>query len=878
MAGLIVDETGEDTFMPDVIVESRTEHLERITYFHPSLMALQYPILFPYGEDGWHANIPLGRGSNSTRHMSHNAHINVEYCNKSRAIKYLFKYITKPPDRDEIKAFMDCRYITAGEACWRLFKFELYKNTPAVQRLSYHLPGEQPVYSNINSTMEHLVEDELANTSMLLEWMNTNRTDPEARKYTFVQFPQYYVWDSTSKSWRRRKKKNSIARLYYCQPSSTDRFYLRMLLHIVKGCSSFEDILTVNQVTYHSFKEACNAYGFLTDDGEWNNCLREVSFTATGRKMRMLFVTIIMYCDVSDVGALWMKNWELLSDDIQSLRRRELKLPHLELSTEDLQSLCLVELGKILRRFGRSLSDFPGMPTPHIDSFSLLPNTLLAEEMQYDHEALKSAFQLEVGKLNTEQRNAYDQIITSVEHKQHQLFFVDGFGGTGKTFLWQVLSMKLRSEKKVVICVATSGIAALLMTGGRTAHSRFHIPIDVDSTSTCHIEQDSELAELIHHTSLIIWDEAPMAHKHCIESLDRTLRDVASRSDKTNGDLPFGGITIVFGGDFRQTLPIISKGSRTEIVNSSIKRSKLWDFMNVIQLTENMRLKQVGCTTTEADDIASFSNWILGIGNGVDTSAYGDAEIKIPRELMVPVEKDSIADIVQATYTTLSDNHGDYGYFAKRAILAPFHEIVSQINSFMLDQFPGEEMCYYSSDTIQSDRVQASALEPEFPTEFLNSLDIGNFPAHELKLKVGVPVILLRNLDQTAGLCNGTRMIIKTLGTWFIEVEILTGTHIGERVYLPRLSLTSLQKSLDFTLMRRQYPIALSFAMTINKSQGQTLNHVGICLKRQIFTHGQLYVALSRVTKRSGLSIMSCDKNGQPSNSMTNIVFREVLD
>ncbi|CAN1125820.1 hypothetical protein LINPERHAP2_LOCUS3077, partial [Linum perenne] len=345
-----------------------------------------------------------------------------------------------------------------------------------------------------------------------------------------------------------------------------------------------------------------------------------------------------------------------------------------------------------------------------------------------------------------------------------------------KTFLWQVLSMKLRSEKKVVICVATSGIAALLMTGGRTAHSRFHIPIDVDSTSTCHIEQDSELAELIHHTSLIIWDEAPMAHKHCIESLDRTLRDVASRSDKTNGDLPFGGITIVFGGDFRQTLPIISKGSRTEIVNSSIKRSKLWDFMNVIQLTENMRLKQVGCTTTEADDIASFSNWILGIGNGVDTSAYGDAEIKIPRELMVPVEKDSIADIVQATYTTLSDNHGDYGYFAKRAILAPFHEIVSQINSFMLDQFPGEEMCYYSSDTIQSDRVQASALEPEFPTEFLNSLDIGNFPAHELKLKVGVPVILLRNLDQTAAIAMRFNSIDEVVTTqpkkWSLQVRV----------------------------------------------------------------------------------------------------------
>ncbi|CAN1149632.1 ATP-dependent DNA helicase PIF1 [Linum perenne] len=298
-----------------------------------------------------------------------------------------------------------------------------------------------------------------------------------------------------------------------------------------------------------------------------------------------------------------------------------------------------------------------------------------------------------------------------------------------------------------------------------------------------------------------------------------------------NGDLPFGGITVVFCGDFRQTLPIIPKGSRTEIVNSTIKRSRLWDFMTMIQLTQNMRLK----------------------------------------------EKDSIVDIVQATYSSISDNYGDSKYFDKRAILAPFHEIVSQINSLMLDQFPGEEMCYYSSDTIQSDNVQASTLEPEFPTEFLNSLDTVNFPSHELKLKVGVLVILLRNLDQTSGLCNGTRLVIKTMGTWFIEVEILTGTHIGERVYLPRGTLTSHQKILDFTLMRRKYPIALSFSMTINKIQGQTLTQVGLCLKRQIFTHGQLYVALSRVTKRSGLSIVSCDEDGEPSNSMKNIVFHEVL-
>ncbi|CAN1785794.1 ATP-dependent DNA helicase PIF1, partial [Linum perenne] len=119
-----------------------------------------------------------------------------------------------------------------------------------------------------------------------------------------------------------------------------------------------------------------------------------------------------------------------------------------------------------------------------------------------------------------------------------------------------------------------------------------------------------------------------------------------------------------------------------------------------------------------------------------------------------------------------------------------------------------------------------------FPLKFLYSLQIENFHNHQLRLKVGVPVILFRNLDQTTGLCNGTRMMIRTLGNWFIEVEILTGTHVGERVYLSRLSLTSKQKSMDFTLVRKQYPIALSFSMTINKSQGQTLHRVRLCLKR----------------------------------------------
>ncbi|CAN1120468.1 hypothetical protein LINPERHAP2_LOCUS212 [Linum perenne] len=280
------------------------------------------------------------------------AHINVEFCNKSRAIKYLFKYINKPPDRtmsvvtgdhnpsnevapntDEIKAFIDCRYLTAGEACWRLFKFDLYSNYPAVVRLSYHLPNKQTV--NANSSIGELLESESALTSMFLGWMNKNMICPQARQYTYVEFPQHYTWISKEKVWRERKKKFVIGRLYYCHPSSGERFYLRMLLHTVRGCTSFEDIKTVDNITYESFKETCSAYGFLADDGEWNHCLQEVSLTASSNQMRILFVRMIMYCQVVDVSSLWKKNWHLLSDDIQSLRRQHANLPDLQISSDD---------------------------------------------------------------------------------------------------------------------------------------------------------------------------------------------------------------------------------------------------------------------------------------------------------------------------------------------------------------------------------------------------------------------------------------------------------------------------------------------------------------------------------------------------------------
>jgi ATP-dependent DNA helicase PIF1 len=162
-----------------------------------------------------------------------------------------------------------------------------------------------------------------------------------------------------------------------------------------------------------------------------------------------------------------------------------------------------------------------------------------------------------------------------------------------------------------------------------------------------------------------------------------------------------------------------------------------------------------------------------------------------------------------------------------------------------------------------------------YPVEFLNTLNGNNFPQHRIVLKKGTPIMLLRNLNQSEGLCNGTRLLITSLGDKVIEGQIMVGTHKSKIVFIPRVSLTLKNTKWPFVLQRRQYPIKVCYAMTINKSQGQTLSKVGVYLKKPIFTHGQLYVAISRVTSKKGLSILIKDESGNCSSMTRNIVYKE---
>jgi hypothetical protein len=154
--------------------------------------------------------------------------------------------------------------------------------------------------------------------------------------------------------------------------------------------------------------------------------------------------------------------------------------------------------------------------------------------------------------LNTKQMAAYKTIISTVDSPNGGVFFIDGPGGTGKTFLYRALLGTVLSQDKISIATATSGVATSIMPGGWTTHSRFKIPINIDEGGYCIFTKQSGIAKLLRGASLILWDEVSMTKRHAIEAFDISLRDILDKEE-----LPFGGKTVAFGGDLRQTLPVV---------------------------------------------------------------------------------------------------------------------------------------------------------------------------------------------------------------------------------------------------------------------------------------------------------------------------------
>ncbi|XP_045446746.1 uncharacterized protein LOC123654933 [Melitaea cinxia] len=438
------------------------------------------------------------------------AHVNVELCSSVKSIKYVTKYINKGSDQatfslhstNEVEQFQSGRYICSSEALWRIMSFNIHERAPTVTHLAVHLENGQRVYfteNNVNDIVNN------PRDTTLTAFFKLCAEDDFAKTLTYDKVPAYYTWNQNTKKFQRRKqwavvlgypgvrKTDALGRVYVVHPNNAECFHLRLLLHVIKGPTSFRSLRTFEGVTYDTFQGACKAMGLLEDDSHWESTLSEAAICCSPKSLRCLFAIMISFCQITDPHLLWQNYQESMSEDILQRRRQELSSDDLEYD-QNIFDEALNELNKEVESLsGKSIKDF-GFNLPLNSNLYAMNNIEDLRETDYDYTQLLQTIQDE-HRLNPEQKIVYDQILSSVNSNEGKMFFLDAPGGTGKTFIINLLLAKVRSDRKIALAVASCGIAATLLKGGRTAHSTFKLPLKIcsdDVSSVCNISKQSK--------------------------------------------------------------------------------------------------------------------------------------------------------------------------------------------------------------------------------------------------------------------------------------------------------------------------------------------------------------------------------------------------
>ncbi|KAH1034343.1 hypothetical protein GYH30_054659 [Glycine max] len=517
--------------------------------------------------------------------LKYQAYLNIEWCNQSASIKYLFKYINKG---------YDCITATLVPA-----QNDDGTTGQTIGEIKHYLDAfSQNIVTLTGLPMILLSESDLANPLCGVSC------------YVLLSAPGWFFTDMVPH-----------CMLNWVPPSTGELYYLGMMLVVVKGPTTYEQIRTIDGQLYSSFREACFAMGFL------------------------LFVTMLISNSIERPNHVWAETWECLIDDIVHQQRRIRNMPD-------------------------------------------------------------------------ELRHIFNLIINVVNQQAGGMLFLYGYGGTGKTFMRKTLTSPLCSKGDIVLTVASSGIASLLLPNGRTTHSKFAIHVPILDNSTCNI------------------------HQVCFEALDKTLNDIMCMSNSDSGS--FGGKVVVFGGDFGKIILVIPKGSRSDIVHATINASYLWDYCITLKLKKK--------------------HWLIDVGDGrLGKGDDGLYNIEIPSELLITNFINPIEAIVIYTYPDIQHKYKDAEFLKSITILASTNEIVDQKNDYILNIIAGEEKEYFSCDLIDMRDVAASEFYESVTPEFLHSLKTSGIPNHKIRLKTNTPIMLIRNLDQAEGLCNGTRLIVSRM-------------------------------------------------------------------------------------------------------------------
>uniref|UniRef100_A0A671V0R7 ATP-dependent DNA helicase n=1 Tax=Sparus aurata TaxID=8175 RepID=A0A671V0R7_SPAAU len=508
--------------------------------------------------------------------------------------------------------------------------------------------------------------------------------------------------------------------------------------------------------------------------------MEEAANVTFGPALREVFANMLMFVLRGEHLQFWERHKCVHGEDF--MHRAAVNEPD-----ENILNQVLLDLKDQVERHGFTLSGHFGLPKPNpLHDHNQTPR-IIQHEIEHNMEELKANSTHTENRLNHEQQTVIKTVMESVEKGLGKMIALDASGGTGKTFILCHILNKVRAEGKVALATAVSGIAATLLPKGTTFHSRTKCPLILTDESTCSVSEHDSTATLIRMTYLMVVDEVTIMDRRALEAADRTFQWLRGSAE------PFGGITVVFSGDWRQIRTVVPHGSRIEIIGRCCKSSYLWKNVETLHLTENMRISQAAEHQQAEEDFARF---LLDLG---------EAKISV-----VPEEGEFAIKLNDTL--TIPDSEGHHMH----------------------------------------------------PTEFLNTLCPSEMPPHRITLKVGMVIMLLQNFDQQNGHCNVAKSVI--------------GVNAGHALLIPRITLIPSDNIFPFTLRRKQFPVRPCFAMTVNKSQGQSLEHVGVFCTRDFFSHGQFYVAASRVGRSNRICILALDEETEEKHHfLSNVVFSEVL-
>ncbi|XP_076038168.1 uncharacterized protein LOC143023519 [Oratosquilla oratoria] len=627
--------------------------------------------------------------------------------------------------------------------------------------------------------------------------------------------------------------------------------YLKYNAHInVECCNSIKCIAYVTKYVNKGSDRIVKAMGLMKDKDHWEKTLMEiVNHTNNGKDLRSTYTTMLVFCDLEDQSEVCLDIRDYFASDFLYKSGKTHYNDEIYLDALD-------EIQEYVYNCGGADITKYGLPASRGLEKSF---NLLRREKSYNTVQLIEDVREKLPLLNKEQREIFDAVIGVVGGKDRgkgKGFFIDAPGGTGKSFLLNLLLDAVRSKRGIALAVASSGITATVLHGGRTAHNMFKIPLmESHELRSCSIKKNTQMSKLLGMCSLIVWDEVVMANKNMLLAVDITLRDLLSANEF------MGGIPFVCAGDFRQILPVVKGGGSNQEISATIRNTYFWEELRKYALTENLRLRG----PDEHGHNKIFAEFLLQSGHAAS------GPFAIPENFGVVYYDQK--EFINSVYQDLIDHVGDHRYFSSRVIISPLNVDVTEINKVIQNMLPGTTTTtkvYLSEDKLESDD------DVDYQISTLNEINPASLPVHCLELKIGSVVMVIRNISPPR-ICNGTRVIVDNLKKNIIVGRILGGIYDGEQITIVRIKLVSSDSPVNFS--RFQFPVKLSFAMTINKSQGQTIQKCGLYLYgTKCFSHGQLYVACSRVTSWDALSIYLKPLKKDEIPTLENVLYPEVFN